>query len=144
MNTNTSESDREPGCMNLQMLRASHRVLKAYEDAYRPYGLKATQLPVLDLVAKNQDMTIKEIAEQTESERSVLSRKLQVMEKKGWIKSHVIRETREKAYSITTTGNDLLNRIQPARLTVQNQIFNHLNHKERELLLNLCDKFHSI
>ena len=37
-------------CINLQMLRASHRVMKVYEDAYRPFGIKATQFPVLNLI----------------------------------------------------------------------------------------------
>ena len=69
-------------CVNLQMLRASHSVLKSYDDAYRPYGVKATQLPVLNLLSSNGTATTKEIASQTMTERSVLSRKLQVMQKK--------------------------------------------------------------
>ena len=130
-------------CVNLQMLRASHSVLKSYDDAYRPYGVKATQLPVLNLLSLNGLATTKEIASQTSTERSVLSRKLQVMQKNEWIEPKYIRNTREKAYSLTEKGQDLVNRVLPVRLDVQKKLMSKLSEDERDLLINLCDKLQS-
>ena len=127
-------------CVNLQMLRASHSVLKSYDDAYRPYGVKATQLPVLNLLSLNGLATTKEIASQTSTERSVLSRKLQVMQKNEWIEPKYIRNTREKAYLLTEKGQDLVNRVLPVRLDVQKKLMSKLSVDERDLLINLCDK----
>lgn len=129
-------------CINLQMLRASHRVMKVYEDAYRPFGVKATQLPVLNLIEQNQTMTTREIAEQTESERSVLSRKLAVMEKNGWIVANVDSSTREKVFQLTEAGKNLLREIKPVRIQVQEKLLSQLDENEVNLLMNLCDKFH--
>lgn len=142
MTTLAAETDLS--CINLQILRASHRVLKAYEDAYRPFGIKATQLPVLNLIGQHKTMTTREIAEKTESERSVLSRKLAVMEKNGWIKSVVNSITREKVFALTEKGEALLAEIKPVRLQVQERLLAKLSEKERMLLLNLCDKFHDL
>lgn len=146
---NTIEEIIEPevedfNCINLQILRTSHRILKAYEDAYRPYGIKATQLPVLTLIEKQKSLTTKEIADQTESERSVLSRKLAVMEKNGWIYSQVKSTTREKFFQLTDKGRHLLGEIKPVRIQVQERLLSQLDEKERVLLLNLCDKFHEV
>ena len=60
-------------CFNLQMMRSSHYILKAYDEAYRPFGVRATQMPVLGAVARRQPVTIREIADELESERSVMS-----------------------------------------------------------------------
>ena len=140
MNENNEEVLDSLACINLQMLRASHSVLKSYDDAYRPFGVKATQLPVLNLLSQNGIATTKEIAVQTMTERSVLSRKLQVMQKNEWIVPKYIRNTREKAYSLTEKGQDLVNRTLHTRLEVQAQLMSRLSEDERDLLINLCDK----
>ena len=127
-------------CMNLQMLRASHVVLKTYDDAYRPYGIRATQLPVLSLIAQRGPITIKEIAEETVNERSVLSRKLQIMEKHGWIREESGENTREKSFCLTREGQDLLDSVMPVRLQVQEELLGRLSEDERRLMLSLCDK----
>lgn len=142
MNENKEMSD-SLACVNLQMLRASHSVLKSYDDAYRPYGVKATQLPVLNLLSSNGTATTKEIALQTMTERSVLSRKLQVMQKNEWIEPKYIRNTREKAYTLTEKGQELVNKVLPIRLDVQERLMSKLSEDERDLLINLCDKLQS-
>ncbi|MDH5545645.1 MAG: MarR family transcriptional regulator [Gammaproteobacteria bacterium] len=139
MSTLTPDSEQLK-CMNLQMLRASHVVLKTYDDAYRPFGIRATQLPVLNLIAQQGKCTIRDIADETESERSVLSRKLQVMEKNGWIGRESIAGTREQAYILTDTGRQLLDKVKPVRLEVQQQLLGRLDENERHLLIGLCDK----
>lgn len=135
--------DELDACVNLQMLRASHSVLKSYDDAYRPFGVKATQLPVLNLLSQKGSVTTKEIAIQTMTERSVLSRKLQVMQKNQWIEPQYIRNTREKAYSLTEKGRQLVNQTLPIRRDVQEKIMSKLSEDERSLLINLCDKLQS-
>lgn len=127
-------------CINLQMLKTSHVVMKLYEDAYRKYGVKATQLPVLNVIAESGLTTIKEIAEVTSSERSVLSRKLHVMEKNGWIISEYIYDTREKAFKLSEEGKQLVKEILPIRLKVQNELMEKLSEEEQQLLVTLCEK----
>lgn len=128
-------------CVNLQILRASHTVLKVYDEAYRPFGVRATQLPVLNLIATHGPLTIKAIADETASERSVLSRKLQIMEASGWIREDVAAPgSREKAFVLTDKGRELVNELLPVRHEVQEKLLARLSAEERGLLLSLCGK----
>jgi DNA-binding MarR family transcriptional regulator len=129
-----------PMCINLQMLRASHYILKAYDDAYRPYGVRATQIPVLAIIGRLQPASIRQIADEMESERSVISRKVQVMEKSGWILQDPADEGREKTFVLTAQGRELIEKVKPARLTVQQQLMSLLSDDEQQLLMSLCGK----
>jgi DNA-binding MarR family transcriptional regulator len=127
-------------CVNMQMLRTSHYILKAYDDAYRELGVRATQTPVLGIMARQPTATIREIADQMETERSVMSRKLQVMEKNGWIEEVVHDAGKEKSFRLTKKGRALMNKIMPIRLQVQGQLLGRLTEQEQNLLFTLCDK----
>lgn len=127
-----------PQCVNMQMLRTSHFIMKAYDEAYRDLGVRATQTPVLGILARNKSATIREIADEMESERSVMSRKLQVMEKNGWITES--SSGKEKTFTLTDEGRKLMEKVWPIRLEVQNRLLGQLSKAEQDLLLNLCDK----
>lgn len=125
-------------CVNMQMLRTSHFIMKAYDEAYRDLGVRATQTPVLGILARNKKATIREIADEMESERSVMSRKLQVMEKNGWIAEST--SGKEKTFTLTDAGRKLMEKVWPIRLEVQNRLLGQLSKAEQDLLFGLCDK----
>ena len=127
-----------PQCVNMQMLRTSHFIMKAYDEAYRDLGVRATQTPVLGILARNKSATIREIADEMESERSVMSRKLQVMEKNGWIEESA--SGKEKTFALTNAGRELMEKVWPIRLEVQTRLLGQLSKTEQDLLFNLCDK----
>jgi DNA-binding MarR family transcriptional regulator len=127
-----------PQCVNMQMLRTSHFIMKAYDEAYRDLGVRATQTPVLGILARNKAATIREIADEMESERSVMSRKLQVMEKNGWIAEST--SGKEKTFTLTDAGRKLMEKVWPIRLEVQNRLLGQLSKAEQDLLFGLCDK----
>jgi DNA-binding MarR family transcriptional regulator len=131
-----------PQCVNMQMLRTSHFIMKAYDEAYRDLGVRATQTPVLGILARNKSATIREIADEMESERSVMSRKLQVMEKNGWITES--SSGKEKTFTLTDEGRKLMEKVWPIRLEVQNRLLGQLSKAEQDLLLNLCDKLKEV
>ena len=133
-----------PACINLQMMRSSHYILKAYDEAYRPFGIRATQMPVLGAVARRQPVTIREIADELESERSVMSRKLQVMEKSGWVAEDPETSGKEKTFVLTSEGKALIEKILPVRMEVQNRLMSALNEDELNLLLTLCNKLKAV
>ncbi len=118
--------------------------MKAYDNAYRPFGVKATQIPVLGIVARLQPVTIKTVADEMESERSAISRKMQVMEKNGWVKEDPGTTGKEKSFKLTTKGRNLIERIKPVRFAVQQRIFSALSPAEQELLMSLCGKLKTV
>lgn len=133
-----SQNASHPACVNMQLLRTSHYVLKAYDHAYRDLGVRATQTPVLGILARKGSATIREIADEMESERSVMSRKLKVMEANGWVQQEM--HTREKAFALTEDGRQLMEQVWPIRLKVQNEILSKLTREEQQLMFSLCDK----
>lgn len=133
-----------PACINLQMMRSSHYILKAYDEAYRPFGIRATQMPVLGAVARRQPVTIRQIADELESERSVMSRKLQVMEKNGWVREDLEAPGKEKMFMLTKEGKELIQKILPVRLDVQQRLMSALTEEELNLLLTLCNKLKAV
>ncbi len=144
VNDQFSTEINSPACINLQMMRSSHYVLKVYDEAYRPYGIRATQMPVLGAVARLQPVTIRQIANELESERSVMSRKLQVMKKCGWIKEEKHTTGKEKIFVLTKKGNNLVNKILPVRMEVQQRMKSVLSNEELGLLLTLCSKLKTL
>lgn len=130
--------DQNP-CINLQVLKASHFILKTFDDAYREFGVRATQLPVLRILSENDDVSIKDIARLLESERSSMFRKLKVMEKSGWIRESA-SQGKEKIYQLTDTGRKLVNDMEKVRLSVQGELLSRLSAEEQNLLISLCGK----
>ena len=137
---NTEFEGDAPDCINMQILRASHYVLKTYDDAYRELGVRATQMPVVGLISRKGPITIRQICEEMESERSVMSRKLQVMEKNGWITEDAATTGKEKSFVLAEKGQSLIEQVLPVKYEVQQRILNKLSIEERNLLLNLCSK----
>ena len=133
-----------PVCINLQMMRSSHYILKAYDEAYRPFGIRATQMPVLGAVARRQPITIREIADELETERSVMSRKLQVMEKSGGVQEDPETSGKEKTFVLTEEGKALIQQILPVRMEVQQRLMTALTEEELNLLLTLCNKLKAV
>jgi len=144
MNELISAEATSPACINLQMMRSSHYILKAYDEAYRPFGIRATQMPVLGAVARRQPVTIRQIADELESERSVMSRKLLVMEKSGWVKEDPDAIGKEKMFLLTNKGKELIQKILPVRLEVQQRLTSVLTEDEMNLLLTLCNKLKEV
>lgn len=137
---NTQADGDAQSCINMQILRASHYVLKTYDDAYRDLGVRATQMPVIGLISRQGPITIRQIADEMESERSVMSRKLQVMEKNGWIREDPLTTGKEKSFILTAEGRALIERVLPVKYEVQQRIISKLSDDERNLLLSLCSK----
>ena len=135
--------DEELQCINLQMLRTSHFILHTYDEAYRPFGVRATQLPVLGLIGRMGPVSIKAIAAEMASERSVISRKLQVMQKNGWIEE-TEDSGKEKHFVLSTEGTELLRSTEGVRLEVQRRLLSRLGAGEQALLLSLCGKLRGV
>ena len=143
MSTDMTQGDviAQGACMNLQVLRASHFVLKAFDEAYREFGVRATQLPVLAMMADyHGPISIKDVADAVESERSVMFRKLKVMEKNGWISEDLAASGKEKMFILTDAGRTLIEQLGPIRTRVQEKLMTRLAPDEQHLLMSLCGK----
>jgi DNA-binding MarR family transcriptional regulator len=88
-------------CHKVRM--AARAVTRAYDDALRPVGLRATQLAVLVAIANEGTMSITALAKSISMDRTTLTRNLRPLEKaglmaigpEGWRRSRILEITKQ-------------------------------------------------
>ena len=108
-------SDMASGCL-MGRARLLTRVLTGmYDDELRPFGLKATQLNLLVVVAQLGPVRRIEIGRVIHLDPSTLTRNLQVMLSNGWIEEVADDEDgRGLPLQATRRGKALLEEVAPA------------------------------
>lgn len=103
------------GCL-MGRARLLTRVLTGmYDDELRPFGLKATQLNLLVVVAQLGPVRRIEIGRMIHLDPSTLTRNLQVMLSNGWIEEVADDEDgRGLPLRVTKRGKALLEEVSPA------------------------------
>jgi len=96
--------------------RMTNRVLAGiYDEEYRPFGLKSTQLSLLVAVAKAGPVRRTTLGELLSLDPSTLTRNLRVMLRQGWIaEAPDDVDQRGAPLKITAKGARLLESIGPA------------------------------
>src|SRR5499425_580477 len=89
-------------CQKVRM--AARAVTRAYDDALRPVGLRATQLAVLVAIAIEGAMSITALAKFMIMDRSTLTRNLRPLEKEGLIAVGLEGWRRSRTVEITQKG----------------------------------------
>ena len=124
----------------LSRARKLDRVLTGIYDAeLRPFGLKATQLNLLVIVAKAGPIRRIEIGKRLHLDPSTLTRNLKIMLTNGWIQEIADGEDgRGLPVQITVQGRDLLNQIGPSWRKAQTRTEQFLGDDGATLLRKLA------
>lgn len=124
----------------LSRARKLDRVLTGIYDAeLRPFGLKASQLNLLVLVAKAGPIRRIEIGKRLHLGPSTLTRNLKIMLTNGWIQeSEDGKDGRGLPVQITLQGRDLLNQIGPSWRRAQTRTEKFLGDDGATLLRKLA------
>src|SRR5215472_1683757 len=72
-------------CACLKVRTAARAVTRFYDDAFRPVGLRATQLSVLVAVASSEAVSIASLSRLLGMDRSTLTRNLRPLESKSLV-----------------------------------------------------------
>jgi DNA-binding MarR family transcriptional regulator len=95
-------------CMCHRARMAARVVTRAYDDALRPTGLRATQLAVLAAVGARGALSIKSLADSLEMERTTLTRNLRPLEELGYVLLSEERRHRSRVLTLTASGRAAL------------------------------------
>lgn len=108
----------------LSRTRILNRVLTGiYDDELRAFGLKATQLNLLVVVARVGPVRRIDIGKRLHLDPSTLTRNLRVMLTNGWIKEVADGEDgRGLPLQVTAKGRDLVNQVGPAWRKAQDRV----------------------
>ena len=93
-------------CHNARM--ASRVITRAYDEALRPTGLRATQVAVLAAVGARGALSIKSLADSLEMERTTLTRNLRPLEELGYVAIAPEGRHRSRELILTKSGQAAL------------------------------------
>jgi DNA-binding MarR family transcriptional regulator len=109
----TAEQEILENCACHRVRTAARAVTRAYDDALRPVGLRATQLSVLVAVAADDALSITALARLMGMDRSTLTRNLRPLEAEGLIALGLEGWRRSRTLEITKKGRTRLREAVP-------------------------------
>lgn|SRR3989344_8223772 len=135
-------TDQIAGECLMGRIRMITRVLTGiYEEELRPFGLKASQLNLLVVVAKAGPVRRIDIGKMLNLDPSTLTRNLRVMLAQGWIEERRGGDDgRGDPLRITVKGQHLLERIGPAWRKAQARTRRLLGEHGETIVRKLSDK----
>ncbi len=109
-------------CMALRARMAARTVTRAYDAALKPVGLRITQFTVLACIATELTHSISGLADYMAVERTTLTRNLQLLESKGFIKIDDEGYRRSRRMHLTEEGLAILEAALPLWEAVQEDL----------------------
>jgi DNA-binding MarR family transcriptional regulator len=130
----------ETECYCASIRAATRRITALYDAELEPVGVNLAQWSLLRKVAKppQQPISIQELADRAELERSTAARNVRVLEKLGLVQ---IRESpddrRASMIELTAQGLSVLQRGEPLWQHAQGRVENRLGRREAAELRSL-------
>lgn len=131
-------------CHNARM--ASRVITRAYDEALRPTGLRATQVAVLAAVGARGALSIKSLADSMEMERTTLTRNLRPLEEQGYVAIGPEGRHRSRVLTLTRSGKAALLEALPLWETAQRSAMQQLGDERwpvvQKAFADLINKVH--
>ncbi|MGA7223789.1 MAG: MarR family winged helix-turn-helix transcriptional regulator [Candidatus Acidiferrales bacterium] len=131
-------------CLCASFRRASRALTQAYEVAIRPLGIRATQLTILQVLARAGDLPQGKLGEILAMDSTSLTRTLAIMKRHGWIAYRRGEDRRERWAGLAPAGKAQLRRVEPAWEKVQSQLRSRLGDKKWKDFLDLTHEIASV
>jgi DNA-binding MarR family transcriptional regulator len=133
-------------CMCHKTRMAARAITRAYDDALRSTGLRATQVSVLAAVGARGALSIKSLADSLEMERTTLTRNLRPLEERGYVILAPEQRHRSRVLTLTPSGLAALLEALPlwedAQRTIKRRLGNQRWPAVQEALAELTKEAH--
>jgi DNA-binding MarR family transcriptional regulator len=126
-------------CACHKVRTAARAVTRAYDEALRPVGLRATQLAVLVGVAMDKVISINALAELMGMDRTTLTRNLGPLEKQGLVTRGTEGWRRSRALEVTKKGRSRLRQALPLWSGAQQALKKKLGNRNWDLVRDGLD-----
>jgi DNA-binding MarR family transcriptional regulator len=114
-------------CVCLHTRMAARAVTRAYDAAFAPLDLGATQFTLLAAIAAEPSRSVTEMADRLALERTSLSRNLALLQRRGLIAIGGAAPGRSVSYIVTPEGESLLAQALPLWREVQAKLESSLD-----------------
>jgi DNA-binding MarR family transcriptional regulator len=116
-------------CLCGSFRRTSRALTQLYEDALRPYGLRATQHTILQALSRTGEVPQRKLGEMLAMDSTSLTRTLRIMRRQGWVLERPGKDRRERLLRLSESGDKELKRVLPAWEKVQTELRNQLGEQ---------------
>jgi DNA-binding MarR family transcriptional regulator len=122
-------------CANLRM--ATRLVTQRYDDALRPVGLRIMQFTLLARLHAAGTLTMTELAEAASLDRTTLTRNLKPLIERGYVRTMLGKDRRERLVEVTDSGRAALRDALPLWAQAQASMTEGLGQGATSELLGL-------
>ncbi len=122
-------------CACFSLRKAARAVTQLYDDALRPAGVLATQLPLLAATGRLERATVTELAEAMVMDRTTLTRNLKPLERDGLVRTEPGKDRRVREVSLTKKGQNVLVEAYPLWRQAQATVTRRLGGKRMKHLV---------
>ena len=122
-------------CACFSLRKAARAVTQLYDDALKPAGVLATQLPLLATTARLERATVTELAEAMVMDRTTLTRNLRPLERDGLLRTEPGTDRRVREVSLTKKGQRVLLAAYPLWRQAQAKVARGLGRRRMEHLI---------
>ena len=128
------------GCIVARLRMLNRKVTGIYDDALRPLGVKVSQTNVLTAIAKLEPVSPRVIGEVLRIEKSTLSRNLERLRSRGWLRVASGDDERSHRLYVTAKGRRLLEEALPLWKQAQTNTENLLGKRTVQALHDTADR----
>ena len=129
----TASSDAACACGRLR--RASRALTQFYDDALAPTGLRVTQYSLMRTLAREGTKRVSALAKVYMLDRTALSRALDPLVARGYVRVASGRDARTREVSLTRTGAAALDEASDAWRRAQAAVARRLGRERLETLI---------
>lgn len=127
-------------CLTFNLQRASRSLARGFEMAAKESGLTAPQFTTLSLMAGFGEVTVTQISTRMGTDRTTMTRNLDVLSRKDWIAEVPSEDGRLHVWTLTDAGRDRLEQSLPIWQAFQSRLVDKIGSETAAALLTTLTK----
>lgn len=113
-------------CLTFNFLKAARKLGRGFEERAKAAGLTSPQFSTLSMLSGYGAQTVSQLAERMGTDRTTLTRNLDLLLAKGWVVRVETEDQRQHAVEIADPGRERLNAAMPAWAEYQAELISLL------------------
>ncbi len=126
-------------CMCGSLRRAARALTQMYEQELRPFGLRSSQLTILQVISRTGELNQRKLGHILAMDSTSLTRTLAVMLREGWLTERRGEDRRERWIGISRAGEKKLAAALPTWENVQLRLRKKMGRQSWDDLLKLTN-----
>ena len=109
-------------CICILLRQAARKSSAVYDEALAPIGINIAQFSLLRKISRAGSISLTELAQKAELDRSTMGRNAKVLQRMGLIEPAASDDHRETSVTLTDAGRDIVERGAPLWDKAQDEI----------------------